>query len=96
MSAGSGLGQDLLALMDQGGRTTVPVVPDLRPAFIELYQGFVRDAMLERIVAFGGDPVFRLLCISLADSADISGLEASSHLWPTTQEIYQGACRGTQ
>jgi hypothetical protein len=70
------------------------VVPDLRPAFIELYQDQLRGLMLERITAFGGHPIYQTLCVGLAVDADFPVEEAHRHLFPVTRQVYEGARDG--
>ena len=64
----------------------------LRRAWIELWQEEVVDLMLNRIRAFGGDPVYYQACLGLAEDAGMSVQEASSHLYPKVREVFEGAC----
>lgn len=58
---------------------------------VEIYRQCVRDAMLTRIVMFGGDPVFQSIAAELATVLNIDVDESSTLLWPTSHAIYEAA-----
>ena len=58
---------------------------------VELYRDCIRDAMLNRIVMFGGDPVFQSIAAELASVLDIDVREATQLLWSPAHAIYNAA-----
>ena len=55
------------------------------------YVNRVRNAMLERIVMFGGDDAFVSICREMACELHITNADAAGLLWPTTHAIYRAA-----
>ena len=80
---------------EEGANTTPSEVIDNVKKFDALvvaeYHICVRNAMLHRIMMFGGTAIFQTIAAELAQAIDIDVEESTQLLWPTAHAIYQAA-----
>lgn len=62
-----------------------------RNAVIADYRGLLAEAMLTRIVAFSGEPIFGRFVRELAELTEMSEPEAAAELLDVSRAIYGGA-----
>ena len=57
------------------------------------FRAATRNALLERICMFGGDPVFQSIAAELARAIDATIETATAKLWPECHALYEAAAK---